>query len=879
MHTACLTESTHLLLLTVDGDGAVAHANEAARRYFGTCLENAGLPWRRLIAPVDVAAVECKVLALGSVCREESVYARLLGTDDELRWHRLYLQRTEELATSLLEFQIIGIDVDECKRGWHLHAESEARLLSAFEAADLGAWEWDLAAGNARITPVLARLYGIDANMTEVPLKLLWGKVAEENRERFLTSIADALARGGSFEIEFPISTDSAAIRWLRLKAHVLRQTSGGSPRVFGVTFDVSEIRAAAATLRLSERRYRELARSSGALVWSANCHGEMQPIDGEWQAFTGMNSEQLVGHQWMSLVHPDDRDNLNEKWTEALRELGPREACFRMRRADGKYRMMLARAVPLCDESGALYEWFGTTMDVTEQRHAQAVSEARNLRLAVAMKAASIIIVTLDLGSYVFSIEGASAPLQVSSTSVTKLPYDQAMARVHVDDRPVLEHGIRRLSANRDDAVHFEVRIRLSGAEHWMNGSAVLQRGQDGLADLIVASLSDVSERKRMEIALRDADKRKDEFLAMLAHELRNPLAPLRTVVSLFRRGATVGNAEALIASMERQISHMTRLVDDLLEVSRITQGRIVLKREPLLIGGVIYGAAESVAQQVEESKQTLTIDVPRETVWVCGDTTRMAQIVVNVLHNACKYTPAGGDIRVRVSANSAQVNVVVEDTGAGIAADLLPRIFDLFSQGERTLDRAKGGLGIGLSLVRKLVHMHEGSIHIQSPGPGRGTTVTLSFPRLNRQEEVSEVGNQTVPLRSPRNTLRILVVDDNRDAADSLALVCQSEGHETHTCYGSHDALAAASSFQPDVALLDIGLPEMDGYQLAVHLRAKGQKSPVLIAITGYGQAEDRLKAQAAGFDHHFVKPVDINALLDLLASCDVTAESSRH
>lgn len=742
--------------------------------------------------------------------------------------------------------------------------------MCAFQAADLGAWQWDFEAGDARITPFLTQLYGIGGNVTSVPLSLLLKKVRAHERQQFIDAVNAARDRGGPFEIEFPILPGQGTVRWLRMRGHATRRTPTEGSRAFGVTFDVSELRGAAARLRQSERRYRELARSSGPLAWSANRDGEMQPIDGEWEEFTGLPSERLIGHEWMDLVHPEDRQRLNTKWSEALRELGVREANFRLRRADGAYRMMLARAVPMRDERGEFYEWFGTTIDVTDQRHAQAISEARNLRLAVAMKAASIVIVTLDLGSFVFSIERAGAPLHMTSTLAVELGYDDAMSRVHAQDRPILERGIRRLRRHHEEAVHFEVRIRLDDEEHWMSGSAALQRGNDGSADVIVASLSDVSERKRMEIALLDAAKRKDEFLAMLAHELRNPLAPLRTVVSLLRRGTSVSDADSLHATMERQITHLTRLVDDLLEVSRITQGRIVLKREPLLIGGVVYGAAESVAPQVEENKQRLTIDVPRDTVWVCGDTTRMTQILVNVLHNSCKYTPAEGEIRMRVSADSAHLTIVVEDSGAGVAADLLPRIFDLFSQGERTLDRSKGGLGIGLSLVRKLVEMHEGSIHIKSAGPGCGTTVRITFPRLNRQDEVPGIAEKRAPVSAPRNALKILIVDDNRDAADSLSLVCQSEGHVTRTCYDPEEAIQQALTFQPDVALLDIGLPRMDGYQLAGRLRAKGRKIPILVAITGYGQAEDRLKAQAAGFDRHFVKPVDINALLDLLVAC---------
>ncbi|MDR5740207.1 PAS domain-containing protein [Caballeronia sp. LZ016] len=870
--------SASVLILTVDANGAVLHQNEGARRYFGPGVQNGPVQWLTLLTSADLPAVESAMAALNSTRLARHVYARLLRADGEPNWHRLQLQVFEDGNACAPALLVVAIDVDECKRACDLHAENEARLLCAFEAAELGAWEWDLEAGDARITPVLAELYGIERDVKCVPLSLLSEKVIEDERQRFVDAVNAALELGGSFEIEFPVLPAGRTVRWLRMRGHAQRRSLTGRPRVFGVTFDVSEIRSAAARLRQSERRYRELARSSGALVWSADQHGEMQPIDGEWEAFTGLPPERLAGHKWLDLVHPDDRDEINTRWAEALRELGVREATFRMRRADGAYRFMLARAVPMCDERGKLYEWFGTTIDATEQRRARAMSEARNLRLAVAMEAASIVIVTLDLSSYVFSIESANAPLLEESASAT-MPYDEAMSRVHKDDRPILERSIRRLSARQEETVHFEVRIHRSREERWMNGSAALQRGRDGSPDVIVASLSDVSERKRMEIALHDADKRKDEFLAMLAHELRNPLAPLRTVVSLLHRGQSVSDPEPLIATMERQISHMTRLVDDLLEVSRITQGRIVLKREPLLIGGVVYGAAESVAPHVEENQQTLTIDVPRDTVWVCGDTTRMAQILVNVLHNSSKYTPAGGEIRVRVSSDPTHVRIVVEDTGAGIAPDLLPHIFDLFSQGERTLDRSKGGLGIGLSLVRKLVEMHQGSIRVESRGPGCGTTVIIVFPRLIRQDELPGGTEKPMPARVPRKNLKILIVDDNRDAADSLSLVCQSEGHATRTCYGPEEAIQQALSFQPDVALLDIGLPQMDGYELAGRLRAKGHTVPVLIAITGYGQAEDRLKAQAAGFDRHFVKPVDINALLDLLSMCDSIGAAGRH
>ncbi|MDR5737641.1 PAS domain S-box protein [Caballeronia sp. LZ016] len=863
-------DSISLLVWTVDSTGELTDINRWARLYSGLGLTEAG-SWYQLLALDDVAAVESALFTLSRDRLGLDVHARLRRHDGELRWHCLHLQLADGAEGTNATVSVVAVDVHECKLAWQLYEQSEARLLSAFEAAQIGAWEWDLGTGTARVTPVVCRLYNIEEAERTVPLSLLWQKVRSDDRERFSDEVTAGIARGAPFEVDFPISTDSGATKWLRMRAHAQAQSESAGSLVFGVTFDISTVRAAEASVRQSERRYRELARAAGALVWSADANGEMQPIEGEWESFTGLPTDRLVGHGWMDLVHPADRDSLSKTWRQALRELGPRDTTFRMRRQDGAYRTMYARAVPLCDERGGLHEWFGTTIDVTERRRAQAISDARNIRLAVATKAASITIVTLDLGSYVLSIEAPSRGGSVASpTSNTEMSYADAMAHVRAEDRPVLEQAITRLTANQEDSVSFEVRVLVSGEEHWMNGSAALQRGQDGSADVIVASVSDTSARKRMELALLDADRRKDEFLAMLAHELRNPLAPLRTVVTLLRRGSSAGDPQELIATMDRQISHLTRLVDDLLEVSRITQGRIVLKREPILIGTVVYGAVESVAPQVQEQKQTLTVDVPRDTVWVCGDATRMAQILVNILNNACKYTPEGGRIGIHASADQEFVSVVIADTGAGISPDLLPRIFDLFSQGERTLDRAKGGLGIGLSLVRKLVKMHEGSIHIESAGPGRGTTVTLRFPRMSPQVQPSHATETRDASAHRPVSLRILIVDDNRDAADSLSLVCEAEGHLSCVCYASNEALERSSSFNADVALLDIGLPEMDGYELAGRLRSKGQKTPVLIAITGYGQAEDRLKAQTAGFDHHFVKPVDINALLLLLQTC---------
>jgi PAS domain S-box-containing protein len=603
-------------------------------------------------------------------------------------------------------------------------------------------------------------------------------------------------------------------------------------------------------------------------LVWSADANGDIRPTSESWGKFTGATPDRIRNWGWLDFVHPDDRDRARNGWLDIAAKGKAGTMTFRMRRYDGAWRVVQAHAAPLYDGNDTIQEWFGTTTDVTAQHDAQAAIEARSLRLMVAMRAAEITIVSLDLTTRTLSFEAGSEP-RIGDD----LTYDEALSRVHPDDAPALEHYVRELSAGRHPSAHFEFRVQDPRGEQWMEGSALLQRGADGKPLRLIASIIDITDRKRMELMLRETDRRKDEFLAMLAHELRNPLAPIRTAIALLEKQNPQSpihpRSADLIELMRRQTEHMTRIVDDLLEVSRITQGRIALQLEPILVGTAVYHAVEAIAASVEARGQPMHVDVADATAWVRGDATRISQILVNILNNASKYTPHGGRIAISAQADEDWVSIVTTDTGTGISADLLPKVFELFAQGERTLDRSNGGLGIGLSLVKKLVELHDGTITVESEGPGCGTTVTVRLPRLYHHERHAALALSEPVSATAARALRILIVDDNRDAADSLTMLCESEGHATRAAYSSVEALDAAGQFRPDVALLDIGLPDIDGYELARRLRAKGETSPLLIAITGYGQAEDRLRAQSAGFDYHFVKPVNIDSLLKLLSS----------
>ena len=362
----------------------------------------------------------------------------------------------------------------------------------------------------------------------------------------------------------------------------------------------------------------------------------------------------------------------------------------------------------------------------------------------------------------------------------------------------------------------------------------------------------------------LREADRRKNEFLALLGHELRNPLAPIATASEALSFTAMGdARAQAAVDVIRRQAAQLSRLVDDLLDVGRITQGRIHLRLEPLELATVITQAVETVSPLMQEKGHELTVVSSPERLYVNGDATRLVQCVGNLLANAAKYTDRGGKIRVQARAEDAYTLLEVTDNGSGIAPELLPRIFDLFVQSARTLDRAQGGLGIGLSVVKRLIEMHDGNVTARSPGLGRGATFEMRLPRIKRpQARRAEPALKAAPRR-------ILIVDDNADAAESLALLLGCSGHTTHVALSSEDALERVEAFAPQVALLDIGLPRMDGYELARRLRSMPSLRAVrLIALTGYGQAEDRERALDAGFDDHLVKPVDLLALERTLA-----------
>lgn len=442
---------------------------------------------------------------------------------------------------------------------------------------------------------------------------------------------------------------------------------------------------------------------------------------------------------------------------------------------------------------------------------------------------------------------------------------------KVHPDDRLKVTTSVERALS---DGLIYEDELRLpqdDGSIRWIYARG--RRISDGGAvprTLFAGTVRDVTARKRLELESAEANARKDEFLAMLAHELRNPLAPIRAAADLISMCRPADpRLERAAAIVSRQVTHLSGLVDDLLDVSRVTRGLVTLETAHVDLRTVVLAAVEQVRPLFEQKGHRLTLELSSEGIVVAGDQKRLIQVVGNLLTNAARYTPASGAIVVELHMHDGEASLTVSDDGIGMSAQLVPRVFELFAQGERSPDRDQGGLGIGLALVRSLVDAHGGTVRASSAGPGQGSQFQVRLPVL-AQLPVSD-GEDGAGERVWRHACRrVLIVDDNKDAAATLSMVLEELGHQ---CFVEHDgrgALARARREQPDVLLLDIGLPDMDGFELARVLREEPVTSrSLIVAVTGYGQDADRSASAAAGFDHHMVKPLDTSRLAEVLAS----------
>lgn len=552
--------------------------------------------------------------------------------------------------------------------------------------------------------------------------------------------------------------------------------------------------------------------------------------------------------------------------------------------RMAGDTRMWIDfQVAPLRDTEGRITHLIPSAMEIEVRRAAEEKLRESEGRFRALTTASSEVVYSMSPDwSEMRPLDGRSFLASSETVSRTWLrdynhPEDlsKIMARVHESIRTKsifeLEHRVRRNDATWG----------------WTFSRAVPILDAQGEITDWFGIASDVTARKTAELQLRqlaadlsEAAHRKDEFLATLAHELRNPLAPIRNSLQLLMMpGMQAAAVEQAHSMMDRQLTHMVRLIDDLMDVSRISRGKLQLRKEHVPLAAVLESALETIRPLVERMGQELTVTLPPQPLMVDADPTRLAQVFQNLLHNAAKYSDGGGQIHLNVKRQASDVVVTVKDTGIGIAADQLPRIFKMFTQIDGSLEKSRGGLGVGLTLVNHLLEMHGGRVEAMSEGLGRGSAFVVRLPIVVEASTLQE--SDVAPEHSVRSSFRILVVDDNRDGADSLSEMLKMVGNDTRTAYDGEAGVDAAGEFRPDVILLDIGMPKLNGYEVCRRIRDEPWgKGIVLIALTGWGQEEDRRRSREAGFDRHLVKPVDPQALMRLLAGLGVghTADARR-
>ncbi|HTO55201.1 MAG TPA: PAS domain S-box protein [Myxococcota bacterium] len=634
---------------------------------------------------------------------------------------------------------------------------------------------------------------------------------------------------------------------------------------VGGVAIDITSRLQAQQVLRESEERLRAMADHSPAIIYMTHPDGECIFLSAAWRVLTGREVALGLGFGWAEAIHPDDLARVRRVFEPTL-DPKPFRIEFRLVHAAGGHHWMIGSGAPRFGDDGEFLGWVGSVLDVDKEKRAE-----EGLRHSIRLYRA--VGDSIDYGIWICDPTGRNVYASESFLRLVGLTQEQCSdygwaEALHPDD-------VERTRAFWAECVRsgkewdFEHRFRgVDGQYHPVLSRGVPVKGEHGETIAWAGINLDITRLKQVETELREVDRRKDEFLATLAHELRNPLAPIRNSLHVLKLAGNGPQSERVHEVLDRQVNHLIRLVDDLLEVARITSGKIELRRARIELAEVVRAAVETSRPAIERARHHLDLSLPSEPLWLDADSVRLAQVLSNLLNNAAKYTEEGGRIWLRAERRGRFAVLSVRDTGVGIPPAMQPRVFDLFTQVDRTLGRAQGGLGIGLALVKRLVEMHGGSVAVESAGWGAGSEFTVRLPLLVGDAESAAETTPPPAIARASSRRRFLVVDDNQDAADSLAVLLRLQGIDAEVAYDGPSALELMKRKRPEVVVLDLGMPGMDGYEVAAEIRADAElRDTVLVALTGWGQPDHRQKTAESGFDRHLVKPVELSELQALV------------
>lgn len=904
----------------VGPDGIILRANQAELDFLGYSREEyVGRPIAEFHVDQDVIAEILRRLSAGETLRD--CEARMRCKDGSIK-HVLIDSSVMWQNGEFIHTRCFTRDVTAKKLAEEALRESEERYRQLINLLPVGIYSCDSPSGViAFYNRQAAELWGRAPRIGDTDERFcgsfrLWrcdGTLLPHDQ----TPMAFAIAEGRTFRNEDVVieRPDGSRINVL-VNIDPIRDAAGQVVGAINAFHDITALKSAQEALRESEERYRSLTQAITSVIWTVDEAGRFVTPQPSWSEYTGQAWAELRDFGWANALHPDDRERVRSLWEAARAARTIYHSDGRLwHAASNSYRHFEARGVPVLNADGSVREWVGKCLDVEDRKKAEDALRKQTERMQLLWEAAAVLLTADDpdpmlrgllakigphLGvdvyfNYMVNESGDALrlascdgiPVETART-ITRLEFGQAICgTVAVNRQPMVATHIQGSDDPKAQLVK-SFGIRAYACNPLMAGDVLLgtlsfaSRTKDQFLPEELAFLETLThyttvayERLRLLNQLKEADRRKDEFLATLAHELRNPLAPVRNAVQVLRlKGPDEPALRWSRDVIDRQVEHLTRLIDDLLDISRITRNQLELRKQRVELAEFINGAVESSRPAIEQGGHELTVTLPAQPVYLNGDLVRLTQVFLNLLNNAGKYMERGGRIWLTAERQAADVVVRVKDAGIGIPAEKLPRVFEMFFQVDRAMERSRGGLGIGLSLVRRLVELHGGGVEARSEGMGKGSEFIVRLPVLAekpKHQQSHELGGYGEKKSIP--THRILVVDDNRDSADSLAMLLRLTGNEVHTGYDGLEGVETAERLQPDVVLLDIGMPNLNGHDACRRIREEAWgKDMVLIALTGWGQEEDRRRTVEAGFDAHMVKPVDPTALLKLLASLSV-------
>jgi len=766
-------------------------------------------------------------------------------------------------------------DVTHRKRLQEQATRSLERVQLALDAgAIVGTWVWNIP--DDRVVPdeQLAKSMGLDSAQLAagISIKAVFEAMHPGDRGRVQEAVAQAVKSRGQYRCQYRVRRDGV-YRWVEACGQVQVDAEGTPARLPGVLLDIDDRRRIEAERDHAATLLRTFIEAVPGVVYAKDREGRMLVANRGTAELLGRPPEEFIGLTDAELLaDPEQAAAIMDRDRQIMASGIAQQAEEAVQRADGTPAIWWSSKEPLRDADGEVVGLVGTSVDITERKQIEEALRLSEQRSAMAIEVARLGTWRWDIRTGAVSVDDRCRQMCGLDPTADAFQLGHLQQRIHPEDWPAVEQALLR-ALEPGGSHHYDEEFRWvhpDGVVVWTASRGTVRFVEEGGRQTPVAllgSVIDITERRQMIQALREADRRKDEFLAMLAHELRNPLAPISTASHILK--LTAGDPKRVRDASEiisRQVGHLTRLVDDLLDVSRVTRGLVELEQEPVDLCKVVSTAVEQAKPLVQSRCHELRTRTGAGPFVVTGDFHRLVQVVSNLLNNAAKYTPQGGVIDVELGVEDGQAVLGVGDNGLGIAPDMTERVFDMFTQAERTPDRSQGGLGIGLALVRSLVQLHGGEVRAESAGLHQGSRFRVALP-------LQAVTCPTTPeprARVAKARLRILVVDDNVDAAATLSEVLQLLGHSVETAYDAGQALVKAADGPPwDAFILDIGLPDMTGYELAGRLRGlPSARHAMFVALTGYGQAHDRVTSSASGFDCHLVKPANITQLLDILA-----------